>query len=93
MNADTQPESQETAEGRVEPERVCPQWLDRLGTVTIWVASCATGLALVGGTCRPTMGATRSAKLEWRRRRGLVRHAVATHDGAATRCQQATTHE
>ncbi len=80
MNTELQSGSEPVVDlmGSCEPERAVPSWLDRLGTGTILVASCATGLALLGGTCAPCMGATRSARLEWERRQDIL-------DGAASR--------
>jgi hypothetical protein len=46
-----------------------------MGTISMAVAG-AGAIVLIGGTLTPTVGATRSAKLEWQRRQQQIEQAV-----------------
>ena len=64
--------------GDVEPA-MDEDWMDRLGQVVIGAViagGVVATLGIVADMAQPTMGATRSARLEWERRQAEVRQAV-----------------
>lgn len=59
------------------------------------ISALGVGAVAVAGLClaamattRPTMGATRSAKLEWERRQAQVEQAIQAQDAAPAPCAQ-----
>jgi hypothetical protein len=70
--------------GDVEPA-MDEDWMDRLGQVVIGAViagGVVVTLGMVADMAQPTMGATRSARLEWERRQAEVQQAVEQADGA-----------
>ena len=61
----------------VEPETSTPGWMRQVVNGVLYTGGGVITLAAIAVTCTPTMGATRSSKLEWQRRQQVIDAALA----------------